>query len=60
MGFDWNCAREFNAYEVFFIKEENQSVYPNKQREIWIMYSSRQTGQALRMIAIQVASDEKE
>lgn len=34
MGFDWNCAREFNAYEVVFIKkEENQSLYPNKQRE---------------------------
>lgn len=34
MGFDRNCAREFNAYEVFFIKkEENQSVYPNEQTE---------------------------
>lgn len=59
MEFDWNCAREFNACEVFFIKEENQSLYPNKQRERY-RYSSRQTGQALRMIAIQVASDEKE
>lgn len=34
MEFDWNCAREFNAYEVVFIKkEENLSPYPNKQRE---------------------------
>lgn len=59
MGFDWNCAREFNVYGVFFIKEENQSLYPNKQRERY-RYSSRETGQALRMIYIQVASDEKE
>lgn len=59
MGFDRNCAREFNVYEVFFIKEENQSPYPNKQRERY-RYSSRETGQALRIIAIQVASDEKE
>lgn len=40
MGFDWNCVREFNAYEVFFIKEENRSVYPNEQTERDIRTSS--------------------